>query len=85
MATTRNEVINKADGWVEVATDPTALSMTANTPGVWYVAIASGAVSDGVYGERMGDYDSYMTGEVIGTVYVRVVGEKVIKFGITEG
>ncbi len=85
MAITANQTIDKTSGWVEVATDPDAFSITANTPGVWYVAITeSGTPTTDTYGERMGDYDSYMTGTVTGIIYVRVASTKGIKFGITK-
>lgn len=83
MATTTNVSINKVDGWVSIATDPGACSITSNTKGVWYVAIAATTPGADVFGERMGDYDSYVTGTVAGTIYVRVVGNETVGFGVT--
>lgn len=83
MATTTNIVKSKSDGWFSVAVNPLACSITANTEGVWYVAIASGLPGADVFGERMGDFDSYITGVVTGTIYVRVVGNKPVGFGVT--
>lgn len=85
MAITTNQQIVKSDGWVAVSTNPTALSITANTPGIWYVALTVSGVPDAAaFGERMGDYDSYMTGNITSIVYVRTVSEKGVKFGVTE-
>lgn len=85
MAITSNREITKDEGWVEIASDPLALSMTANTPGIWYIAVTEDSIpSSDVYGERMGDHDSYLTGSITGNVYLRVVSAKGIKFGITK-
>lgn len=86
MAETRNEKINSDDGWVSIATSPQSLSITANSKGIWYVVITeTGTPAADVYGERMGDYDSYVTGDFTGTLYVRATTKSDIRFGITEG
>lgn len=84
MATTTNISIDKSDGWVNVVTNPTACSITANTAGNWYVAVSNSIPANDVFGERMNDYDSYVTGKVSGTIYVRAVDTGGIKFGITS-
>lgn len=76
MTTTTMVTVSEADGWVSLATDPLDITVKANSPGKWHIAVAAaepaadfeGEVYDNPYG------DSWFREAVTGQVWIRVNG-----------
>lgn len=83
MTATTMQTVDRADGWMSFATDPASITIKANSPGKWHVAISVTEPAADFDGEIWtNEFEPWTGSGITGQVWVRVNGDG-MSFAVT--